>query len=115
MPSRILWVARWSIPVAVVIGATQLPATAQTNDPIRTMCVATDSHPIVQANAPHRVDNSLPCHEGATDGSGKVMSGRPAIDVNLDRTHIGAPVYEVAAERAQTPWSTLSRVRTVTH
>lgn len=98
-----------------MIGATQLPATAQTNDPIRTMCVATDSHTVVQAIAPQPVDNSLPCHEDTIDGTGKLVIAGPAVDVNLDRTHIEAPVYEMAAQRAQTLWGTPSRVRTVTH
>jgi len=61
--------------VALMLGATQLPATAQTNDPIR---------PIT---------------------SGQVLNERAAV-ASLVRNRLDAPMYELAAERAETHWGT---------
>ncbi|MCW2800310.1 MAG: hypothetical protein JWQ70_1782, partial [Aeromicrobium sp.] len=96
MLSRILWAARWVIPAAIVIGATQLPATAQTNDPIR-KCVAADYRSVGQSVAHHHADNSLRCYDAATDDIGKLVVARPAPAANLARPHIVPPVYEMAA------------------
>lgn len=45
MSSRILRAVRWPIAVAIVIGATQLPATAQIRDPICPAQIAAEVAP----------------------------------------------------------------------